>query len=83
MSFVHDGWTVPRKVRRLKPADNINQVAVEQIQELLQDSPDDAPLPISVFDAGDAPGQLAQAWGSLHSAAFVRLRSWALLLCRS
>jgi hypothetical protein len=30
-------WTAPRKTRRLKPCDNINQVAVEHIKELLQD----------------------------------------------
>jgi hypothetical protein len=30
-------WTAPRKIRRLKPCDNINQVAEEHIKELLQD----------------------------------------------
>lgn len=75
VSFAHDSWTAPRKIRRLKPADNINQVAVEQIKELLQEYPDDAPLPIFVFDAGYEPGQLALAWGSLRAAALTRLRS--------
>ncbi len=75
VSFTHDSWTAPRKIRRLKPADNVNFVAVQQIKELLQDYPDDAPLPIFVFDAGDAPGQLAQAWGSLRAAALTRLRA--------
>jgi hypothetical protein len=59
VSFAHGSWTAPRKIRRLKPCDNINQVAVEPIKELLQDYPDTAPLPIFVFDAGYEPGQLA------------------------
>jgi hypothetical protein len=40
------------KVRRLKPDDNINLVAAEQIKELLYDSSETNPLPIFVFDAG-------------------------------
>ncbi|WP_136625333.1 NF041680 family putative transposase [Dictyobacter kobayashii] len=75
VSFAHDSWTAPRKVCRLKPGDNINQLAVGQIKELLQDTPEVAPLPIFVFDAGYEPGQLALAWGSLHAAALTRLRS--------
>lgn len=59
VSFAHGSRTAPRKIRRLKPCDNINQVAVEPIKELLQDYPDTAPLPIFVFDAGYEPGQLA------------------------
>ncbi|MBO0782877.1 MAG: transposase [Ktedonobacteraceae bacterium] len=69
------GGTAPRKIRRLKPGENINQVAVEQIKELLHGAPDAASLPIFVFDAGYEPGQLALAWGSLHAAALTRLRS--------
>jgi DDE superfamily endonuclease len=52
VSFAHDSWTAPRKIRRLKPGDNINHVAVEQIKELLQDTPHTTSLPIFVFDAG-------------------------------
>jgi hypothetical protein len=75
VSFTHDSWTAPRKIRRLKPGDNVNLVAVEQIKELLQDYPESAPLPIFVFDAGYEPGQLATAWGSLRAAALTRLRT--------
>ncbi len=75
LSFAHDSWTAPRKIRRLKPEDLVNLVAVEQIKELLQSYPDSAPLPIFVFDAGYEPGQLAQAWGSLRATALTRLRA--------
>lgn len=75
VSFAHDSWTVPRKICRLKPGENINHVAVKQIKELLQDTPHTTSLPIFVFDAGYEPGQLALAWGSLHAAALTRLRS--------
>ena len=67
MSFAHDSWSAPRKVRRLKPpGDNINHVAAEQIEELLQDAPEAASLLVFVLDAGYEPGQLALAWGSLR-----------------
>jgi len=59
VSFAHDSWTAPRKIHRIKPADNTNQVAVEQIRAQLQDDPDDVHLPIFVLDAGYEPGQLA------------------------
>jgi len=75
INFVHDRWTAPRKIRRLKPDDNVNLVAGEQIKELLQEYPQSAPLPIFVFDAGYEPGQLTQAWGSLRAAALTRLRA--------
>jgi hypothetical protein len=75
ISFAHDSWTAPRKFRRLKPGDNVNLVAVEQIRELLQEYPDSAPLPIFVFDAGYEPGQLAAAWSLLRAAALTRLRA--------
>ena len=75
ISFAHDSWTAPRKIRRLRPGDNVNLVAVEQIKEMLQGSPESAPLPIFVFDAGYEPGQLAAAWGSLRAGSLTRLRS--------
>ncbi|MBO0782780.1 MAG: transposase [Ktedonobacteraceae bacterium] len=69
------GGTAPLKIRRLKPNDNVNRIAVEQIKELLQDASDTASFPIFVFDAGYEPGPLALAWGSLRAAALTRLRS--------
>ncbi len=75
VSFAPDSWTSPRTIRRLKPGENINHVAVEQIKERLQGYPEEAPLPIFVFDAGYEPGQLALAWDSLRAAALTRLRS--------
>jgi hypothetical protein len=74
-SLTRTSWTAPMKVRRLKPDDNVNLVAVEQIKELLHDSPESDGLPIFVFDAGYEPVQLAQAWGPLRAAALVRLRA--------
>lgn len=81
MNLAPTSWTAPRKIRRLKPAGNVHLVVMEQIKELLQGSVQSTPLPIFVFDAGYEPGQLAQAWGSLHAAALTRLRRGMLLLC--
>src|SRR5262249_27259844 len=75
ISLAHTSWTAPMKVRRLKPDDNVNQVAVEQIKALLQARPTSSSLPIFVFDAGYDPVQLAQAWGTLYAAALIRLRT--------
>src|SRR5215831_18644944 len=72
VSFAHNSWAAPLKIRRVKPGENINHVAAEQIKDLLQDAPNTAPFPIFVFDAGYEPGQLAQAWGSLRAAALTR-----------
>ena len=75
VGLAHSSWIAPAKVQRLKPDDNVNLVAVEQIKALLQERPATQPLPIFVFDAGYEPVQLAQAWGTLYAAALIRLRA--------
>ena len=75
LSLARTSWTAPMKVRRLKPEDNSNLVAVERIKALPQEGRASGPLPIFVFDAGYDPVQLAQAWGTLHAAALIRLRA--------
>jgi hypothetical protein len=81
VSFAHDSWTAPRKVRRLKPGENINHVAVEQIKELLQDTPDTASLPIFVFDAGVRTGATRPGLGLFTSSCSHTTAIWTLLLC--
>jgi len=75
ISLARSSWTAPLKVRRLRPDDNVNLVAVEQIKALLQERLINDPLPIFVFDAGYEPMQVAQAWGDLYAAALIRLRA--------
>lgn len=83
INFAHDSWTAPRKIRRLKPQDNVNQVAVEHIKELLQEYPRDAPLPIFVFDAGRRPGTIGPSLGFLARGCSHALTGRTLLFCRA
>jgi hypothetical protein len=62
-------------VRRLRPQENANVVAAEQIKALLSHLPADAPLPWFLFDAGYDPVQLTQALGETPAAILLRLRS--------
>jgi hypothetical protein len=75
LGLARDSWTAPMQVRRLRPQENSNVVAAEQIAALLSDLPPDSPLPWFVFDAGYDPVQLTQALGQARGAILVRLRA--------
>ena len=75
VGFARESWTAPRRVRRLRPQENANAIAAEQIAAFLPHSPVDDPLPWFLFDAGYDPVQLSQALGETPAAILVRLRS--------
>jgi hypothetical protein len=75
VGFARESWTAPQRVRRLRPQENANAVAAEQIAAFLPHLPDDSPLPWFLFDAGYDPVQLAQALGETAAAILVRLRA--------
>jgi hypothetical protein len=75
LGFARESWTAPVSVRRVRPQENSNVVAAEQITTLLTRLPPDAAPPWFVFDAGYDPVQLTQALGDAHAAILVRLRS--------
>jgi hypothetical protein len=78
LGFARESWTAPLHVRRLRPQENSNAVAAEQIRGLLPHLPAahaDGALPWFVFDAGYDPVQLTQALGETPVAIVVRLRS--------
>jgi hypothetical protein len=75
VGFAQDSWTAPLRVRRLRPQENANAVAAEQIAAFLPHLRADGPLPWFLFDAGDDPVQLTQALGDARAALLVRLRS--------
>ena len=62
-------------MRRLRPQENANVVAAEQIAALVPHLPGADPLPWFLFDAGYDPVQLTQALGDTRAAILVRLRS--------
>jgi len=75
LGFARESWTAPLRVRRVRPQENSNVVAAEQITAFLAHLPADSLLPWFVFDAGYDPVQLSQALGDAHAAILVRLRA--------
>ncbi len=61
LNFVHESWTAPVDVVRVRPEQEANAIAAEQIERLLGRSPmrDDG-VPLFVFDAGYDPVKLQQ-----------------------
>jgi hypothetical protein len=75
LSFERDSWTAPLDVRRVRPAENANAVAVEQIKRLVEGRPTGGAPPLFVFDAGYDSVQLTQGVTEAPVAILVRLRS--------
>jgi hypothetical protein len=75
LRFAHESWTAPLRVRRLRPQENANAVAAEQIAAFLPHLPIEGPLPWFLFDAGDDPVQLTQALSEARAAILIRLRA--------
>ena len=69
-------WTAPLRMRRVRPGENLNRVAAEQIRSWLRQAPPaDAPAPIFSFDAGYDSVQLSLALADEPICLLVRLRS--------
>ena len=75
LSFAWDSWTAPLDVQRVPPADDANEVAIQQVQRLCRYLPADGPVPLCVFDAGDDPVPLSLGLAETRAALLVRLRS--------
>jgi len=62
LNFVRESWTAPVDVTRVRPAQDANEVAAEQIEAFLGRSPFEGDLaPVFVFDAGYDPVKVQQA----------------------
>jgi hypothetical protein len=75
VGFARESWTAPLRVRRLRPQENANAAAAEQIAAFLPHLQTTESLPWFLFDAGYDPVQLTQALGDTPAAILVRLRS--------
>jgi hypothetical protein len=75
VGFARESWTAPLRVRRLRPPENANVAAAEQIAAFLAHLQTTDSLPWFLFDAGYDPVQLTQALGDTPAAILVRLRS--------
>ncbi len=75
LGFERDGWTAPMDLQRVHPSDNANEVAAEQVKQLLRRSPERKDAPLFVFDAGYDPVRLQQRLEGYGAQMLVRLRS--------
>src|SRR5258708_10290276 len=75
LGFARESWTAPLRVQRLRPQENSNLLAAEQITAFLPQLPPEGALPWFVFDAGYDPVQLTQALGQTPVGILVRLRA--------
>jgi hypothetical protein len=74
LSFTRDSWTAPLDVRRVRPSENPNAIAVAQMKSLVDHLPADGVPPLFVLDAGYDSAQLTQGLEKFPVAVLVRLR---------
>jgi len=61
LGFERDSWVAPLDARRVKPTENADETAAEQVRALVQRLPKPEALPIFLFDAGYDPVKLQRA----------------------
>jgi hypothetical protein len=75
LSFNRDSWTAPMEVARVRPSEDIHQVAVAQIRALCRRRGPRTAILLFVFDAGYDPVPLTLALAAEPVAILVRLRN--------
>jgi hypothetical protein len=75
INFVRESWTAPMDVERVRPDQEANAVATEQVGELLGRSPAGDGVPLFVFDAGYDPVKLQRGLEGIPCQILVRLRA--------
>ena len=81
LNFVRESWTAPVDVERLRPAQNANEVAAEQVRSFLRrrhsscEEGTAATTPLFVFDAGYDPVKVQQGLEGSPCQILVRLRA--------
>lgn len=74
LGFDRDSWVAPMDVRRVKPTENHNRVAVGQVKALLARLPESV-QPLFVFDAGYDAARLTRELAGSRAQVLVRLNS--------
>jgi hypothetical protein len=77
LSFERDSWVAPMDARRVRPEEDANEVAVDQVKDLLRRQPTarGAAVPLFVFDAGYDPVKLQRGLEGHRAHVLVRLHS--------
>jgi Transposase DDE domain len=75
LGFERDSWVAPVDARRVKPAENIDEVAAAQVRALVERLPGPGVASIFVFDAGYDPVMLQRSLEGCSAQILVRLHS--------
>jgi DDE superfamily endonuclease len=75
LNFVRESWTAPVEVERVRPAQDVNEMAAEQVKAFLRRSPEEGAVPLFVFDAGYDPVKVQQELEGSPCQILVRLRA--------
>ncbi len=75
LNFVRESWTAPVDVERVRPAQDANVVAAEQVGALLSRLEEGDGAPLFVFDAGYDPVKLQRGLEGRACQILVRLRA--------
>src|SRR5215211_5603678 len=76
LNFVCESWTAPMDVERVRPAQDANEVAAEQVKAFLRlSAEEERAVPLFVFDAGYDPVKVQQGLEGAPCQILVRLRA--------
>jgi hypothetical protein len=75
LGFDRDSWVAPVDARRLRPTQDTDEAAAEQVRALVERLPAPEAVPIFVFDAGYDPVKLQRALEGCPARILVRLHS--------
>ena len=75
LGFERDSWVAPVDARRVKPVEDTDEVATEQVRALVERLPGPKAVPIFVFDAGYDPVKLQRGLERCRTRVLVRLHS--------
>jgi hypothetical protein len=75
LSFKRDSWVTPVDARRVRPEEDANVVAAEQVRQLVGRLPRRPRAPLFVFDAGYDPVRLQTQLQECRAQILVRLHS--------
>ena len=76
LSFERDSWVAPTDARRVRPEEDVNEVAVAQVKDLLRRQYGTrGVVPLFVFDAGYDPVKLQRGLEGYRAHVLVRLHS--------
>ncbi len=75
LNFVRESWTAPVDVERIRPAQDANEVAAQQVKAFVSRSSEERDAPLFVFDAGYDPVKVQQGLEGTPCQILLRLRA--------